>query len=91
MVKRTQAVLAARNEPATAYAAYLTVRSYWSVLLMYIFGGIMQQLCTRPWGRKLLLRYPGVFSNGCARFLQCNVRFVMPRALAAAVWGDHPS
>ena len=67
VVKRTQAVLAARKEPATQYAAYLTVKSYWSVLLMYFFGAIVQQLCTRPWGRKLLLRYPGLFSNGCAR------------------------
>ena len=65
MVKRTQAVLAARNEPATAYAAYLTVGSYWNVLLMYFFGAVVQQLCARSWGRKLLLRYPGLFSNGC--------------------------
>ena len=72
VVKRTQAVLAARKEPATAYAAYLTVRSYWSVLLMYFFGGIVQQLCTRPWGRQLLLRYPGLFSNGCAHLLCCH-------------------
>ena len=64
VVKRTQAVLAARKEPATAYAAYLTVRTYWNVLLMYFFGAIVQQLCTRPWGRMLLLRYPGLFSNG---------------------------
>ena len=65
MVKRTQAVIGARNEPAAAYAAYMTVRSYWSVLLMYFFGGIVQLLCSRSWGRKLLLRYPGLFSNGC--------------------------
>ena len=66
MVKRTQAVLAARKEPIAAYAAYLTVGTYWNVLLMYFFGAVMQLLCMRTWGRKLLLRYPGLFSNGCA-------------------------
>ena len=66
MVKRTQAALAARKEPPVSYAAYLTVRTYWNVLLMYFLGAVVQLLCARSWGRKLLLRYPGIFSNGCA-------------------------
>ncbi len=90
VVKRTQAVLAARKEPATAYAAYLTVRSYWSVLLMYFFGGIMQQLCTRPWGRNLLLRYPGLFSNGCAHLGSAAYVSSCQKRWQQLYWGELP-
>ena len=65
VVKRTQAALAAHKEPPVAYAAYLTIATYWNVLLMYFFAAAVQLLCARSWGRKLLLRYPGLFSNGC--------------------------
>ena len=83
MVKRTQAVLAARKEAATQYAAYLTVRTYWNVLLMYFLGALLQQLCVRSWGRQLLLRYPELFSNGCARTLRLRIGFPLSGPFAA--------
>ena len=48
----------------TAYAAYFTLPSRWHVWLMYAFGAAFQTLAGYSWGRALLLRYPGLFSNG---------------------------
>ena len=65
VVKRSQASLGARGQPVTAYAAYFTLSSRWQVALMMGFGALVQKLAGYPWGRALLLRYPGLFSNGC--------------------------
>lgn len=48
--------------PQTAY--YFTVPSYFTVLLFAFFGFIIQMLASFALGRKLLLRYPKLATNG---------------------------
>ncbi|KAK9816589.1 hypothetical protein WJX72_002324 [[Myrmecia] bisecta] len=64
VVKRTQAALAARGQPAVHYAAYMTVPSRWVLFLIGFFGAILQKLANSSFGRALLLTYPGLFSYG---------------------------
>lgn len=57
-----QSVITHITEPELAYAHYLrchpTPRSF------LLFGGVFSFLAQRPWGRRLLLAYPRLFSNG---------------------------
>lgn len=46
------------------YAAYLTLSSRKNVFLLSVFGGLFKILSPYEWGRKLLLRFPEIFSFG---------------------------
>lgn len=64
IVRRTQAMRGARGQAAVHYAAYFTVASRLWLILIGLLGFVFQALSRRPWGRKLLLKYPAFFSLG---------------------------
>ncbi|CAM9386594.1 unnamed protein product [Phaeothamnion confervicola] len=75
VVRSTQASLAARLGPAPAaaggalglcphFGAYFTLPGAWQAVQMAVFGGVFQALARHEWGRSLLLKYPGAFTNG---------------------------
>jgi short subunit dehydrogenase-like uncharacterized protein len=64
VIRRTAASLATIGKPAYNCAVYLTLPSRWALFLYQLFGGVFAFLAKRAWGRTLLLRYPGLFSNG---------------------------
>lgn len=64
VIRRTAAALASIGKPAYHCAVYLTLPSRWALFLYQLFGGIFAFLAKHKWGRRLLLRYPGLFSNG---------------------------
>lgn len=50
--------------PPTQYAAYFTLPSFYSLMLFFAFGFIFKILAGSSLGRKLLLRFPKLFTNG---------------------------
>jgi hypothetical protein len=46
------------------FSMYATVPSRWALALMMLYGGVFSLLAGFSWGRKLLLRFPGLFSHG---------------------------
>jgi short subunit dehydrogenase-like uncharacterized protein len=63
VVRRSQAARAAKRPPIH-FGAFFTVPSAWNAALFVAFGGVVQTLAAWSWGRRLLLAFPGVFSNG---------------------------
>eukprot|EP00898_Chlorokybus_atmophyticus_P005076 jgi/Chlat1/556/Chrsp103S01131 len=69
IVKRTQLTFARTGGAAVPtpvhFAAYFTVSSLYYLYLTLVTGAVFQWLAkSKPWGPKLLLRYPGFFSAG---------------------------
>jgi hypothetical protein len=67
IVRRTQASLSARGEAAVHFSAYFTVANTFYLLILAVFGTIMQTFAKSSFGRSLLLTYPAIFSAGVFR------------------------
>lgn len=64
VVKRSMAARVKAGESAANVAVVFTLPSRFYLTLFQAYGFVFQFLASKPWGRDLLLRYPGLFSNG---------------------------
>ena len=61
---RTLKAMGKLDQCAPQYSAFATVPSFFYLALILVFGSFIQLLAKFEWGRSLLLKYPGLFSNG---------------------------
>ncbi|KJE89474.1 saccharopine dehydrogenase [Capsaspora owczarzaki ATCC 30864] len=65
VVRRTQRVnYEARGVSPIQYGAYFTISSFWTLILFFFFGSIFQLFARYPFGRKILLKHPKLFTFG---------------------------
>ena len=67
VVRSSHRTLAERGEYDTCapqYFAFATVPSLLYLVIILVFGFVVQILSSFPWGRTLLLQYPGFFTAG---------------------------
>lgn len=64
VIRRTMQAAVRAGEPAANVSVVFTLPSKWYMTLWQGFGAAFQYLAVRPWGRNLLLKYPGLFSYG---------------------------
>lgn len=55
---------AASSEVPIGFSTFATLPSTWALVLMLVYGALFMLLARFAAGRKLLLRFPGLFSNG---------------------------
>ncbi|TDL18012.1 hypothetical protein BD410DRAFT_793699 [Rickenella mellea] len=68
VVRLTQSldVLLGTGTPAVHFSAYLVIPSVQALLMLALYFLVFQFLSARPWGRRLLLQHPKLFTAGVA-------------------------